>query len=259
VDAPLLLAFRAENYDGEFGWQQLVLLVLAIVATVSAVRRRLRLVVLWPLAVAFWFYLFWFMTAQQARFAVSYVVGLVLLAGIGLRFLPSAWRQFVQLILLAAILFSVPWHRRDYYLASWLTVAGRLSHTTYVHNLTEHSYLPLIQAIHATTSPDARLLLLFEHRGFYLLRPYVIATPLFQDGPFSPPEQFADADAVLHILEAKEITHVVVAKANPSPDQAPEWVERQQPLLRALEQCVQQNRLVPRWESDGYALLEVAK
>lgn len=259
LDAPLLLAFRSENYDGEFGWQLLVLVALAIVATVSAGRRRLRWIVLWPAAVAMWFYLFWFMTAQQARFAVPFLLAFLLLAGLGIRILPRTWRQPVQLALVVAVLFSVPWRRSDYYLASWMTTVGWLNRADYVHNVTERVHLPLIQAVHALTPPDAKLMLLYEHRGFYLSRRYLIGTPLFQEGPFSPPEQFADAESVLRILRQQEFTHVVIAKVNPSPDQAPGWVERQPPLLGALGQCVQQRRLLPRWESDEYVLWEVAR
>ena len=259
VDAPLLLAFRSENYDGRFGWQLLVLVLLAIVAVVSAGRRRLRPSVLWPLAVTVWFYVFWFATAQQARFAVHFVLALLLLATVGMRILPRKWRRLVLLTLVPAMLFSVPWWRSDYYFASWLTVAGRLTRTDYVHNVTDRVHLPLIQAIQALTSRDAKFLLLFEHRGFYLSRHYVIGTPFFQEGLFTPPEQFADAESVMNVLKQNEITHVVAAKVNPGPDQAPGWIERQQPFLRAVEQCVQQRQLIRRWESDEYVLLEVAK
>ena len=259
VDAPLLLAFRSENYDGEFGWQLMVFVLLAIVAVVAARRRRWRPIVLWPIAVTTWFYIFWFITAQQARFAVSAVVGVLHVAGVGVRLIPGEWRRPIVLILAVATLVSIPWRRSDYYLASWLAVTGRLSRADYVHNLTDGVYMPLIQAVQALTETDAKLLMLVEHRGFYLPRRYVIATPLFQERPFTPPEQFATADSVLKVLHQAQITHVLVAKMNPGPDQAPGWIERQQPLLRAIEQCVRQQRLVLRWESEMYVLLEVAK
>jgi hypothetical protein len=257
--APFHLAFRPEKYDGAFGWQMLVLEVLAVIALVSACRRRLRPVVIWIIVVALWFYVFWFVTAQQARFAVQFVAALTVLAGFGMRMLTAGWRQLVLCSLVATVPFSIPWRKWDFYSASWLTVVGRLKRDDYVNYGTRGVHLPLIRAVHTLTSTDARLMLLFEHRGFYVSRHYLIGTPLFQEGPFSPPEQFADVESVITVLQQNEITHVVAAKVNPGPDQSPDWIQRQQPFLRALEQCIQQRRLLLRWESEDYALLEVAR
>jgi hypothetical protein len=255
VDAPLLLAFRAENYDGEFGWQLLVLLALVLVAVVAG-RGRRRWIVWWPAAVALWFYLFWFATAQQARFLVPGMPALAMAAGLGLRSLRRGWRPLLLAMLAAAALASVPWRRADYYRASWQAATGRLSRTDYVHNLTDQTYLPLIQAIHALTPPDARLMLLYEHRGFYLLRHHVIGTPLFQEGPFTPPEQFTDSQAVHGVLKRMGISYLAAGKAVMGPDHAAGSLERQQPLWSALEQCVREGRLKPIWESEEYHLFE---
>lgn len=258
IEAPLLLAFRSENYDGGFGWQLLLFLLLAIVAMVSAIRWRTRRRIVGPLVVALWFYVAWFFSAQQARFAVSAFVAFVMLAAVGLRIVPRKWRQIILLALVAASVVSVPWWRVDYYRASWLTVFGQLTRTDYVHNVTDRIYLPMVQAVHTITRSDAKLMLLYEHRGFYLARQHVIGTPRFQEGPFTPPEHFESPESVMQILKQNQITHVLLAKVNPSPDLEPGWIDRDRPFLRALESCLQQRRLIPRWESEIYLLLEVA-
>ena len=257
VDAPLLLAFRARNYDGEFGWQLLVLVVLAAVGVASASRLRVRAVLWWPAAASFWLYCFWFATSQQARFAVPAALAFVPVAGSGLQRLRGAWRRLVLAVLAAAALASVPWQRSGYYWYSAVCAAGRLSRTDYVHNATNCVYLPLVGAIRARTPAGAKLMLLYEHRGFYLPRPHVIGTPLFQEAAFTPPERFGEAAAVMEVLVRDGITHLVMAKADPSPEQAPGWIERQQPLLRAIEECLRQGRLRGVWESEAYLLLEV--
>jgi hypothetical protein len=125
--------------------------------------------------------------------------------------------------------------------------------------MTDRVHLPLVQAIQALTSPDAKLMLLVEHRGFYIPRQHTIGTPLFQEGPFTPPEQFASVDSMIEVLKHKKITHVVAATVNRGPDQGPGWLERNQPLYRLLEQCMQQGRLVLLWESEECVLLKVAE
>ncbi|MGE0760389.1 MAG: hypothetical protein AB7O38_25470 [Pirellulaceae bacterium] len=258
LTAPILLAFRADNYDGEFGWQFLVLLILAMVAVSSWGRRRMRARLLWPLGLSLWLYLFWFLTSQQARFAIPALAAVLLVGSLGLRLLSRRARAMVSGILMVTSLLSVPWHRAGYYAASWLTVAGVMSRTDYVHNLTDLAYLPLVQALQAKTPPQARVMLLFEHRGYYLPRDHQVGTPLFQEGPFTPPERYGTSTAVLAAIQAHAISHVVLAKGPVGPDQAPGWYERQAPLLRGIEQAVGQGSLRIVWESEFYVVLEVA-
>jgi hypothetical protein len=257
LDAPLLLAFRTDNYDGRFGWQLLGLLGLAILAVAAVVRARARRIVWPPMAVFVWLYVFWFATAQQARFAVPAILALTVLAALGLRRLHGRMRNLVLMTLAALTLVSVPWRNAGYYWCSWLAAVGRMSWTEYVDIGTRREHLPLVESIHAGTAADARLMLLFEHRGFYLPRRCVIGTPLFQAGPLSPPEQFRAAGPVMRALNQQQITHVVLAKAPEGPDHLPGSYQRQKAVLDGLRECVEQGLLQPAWESDGYLLLAV--
>jgi hypothetical protein len=257
VEAPLLLAFRDSNFDGEFGWQLLVLLLLAIVALVSVGRRRNRRAALWPAAAACWLYLVWFMTAQQARFAVPALIAVTALASYGLQRFHGMFRYGLLGVLAILSLASIPWRNAAYYQSSWRTVLGTMSRADYVDIGTRLDYLPLVEAISSAVPGDAKLMLLFEHRGFYLSRRYVIGTPLFQAGPFTPPEQFSDPGRVMAALRQQQITHLVISKEFAGPDHAPDSTERSIPLLAALDTCIARGSLVPFWESDAYMIVTV--
>ena len=127
----------------------------------------------------------------------------------------------------------------------------------YVNIGTDQVHLPLVQGLLEHTPEDARVMLLFEHRGFYLPRNHVIGTPVFQEAGFSPPESFSDPERVMELLQRHRITHVVMTNAPAGPDQVPGWFERLDPLLLGLGQCKQTGRLHPLWQSERYILLEV--
>jgi hypothetical protein len=90
-----------------------------------------------------------------------------------------------------------------------------------------------------------------------LPRPYVIGTPFFQEGPFTPPERFTDSATILEVLEKERVTHVIVPTAPAGPDVLPQWISRTDPFFAALANCMQGGQLTPVWQSDRYVLLQV--
>lgn len=257
VAGPILLAFNDRLYDGSFGWQFLVILLLAAMAIVAVIRRRASRLAVWPAIVAAVLYVFWYLTAQQARFAVPMLLAAVVVASYGLRLFRRPLRCWAMAVLLAATLASVPWKTAGYYFGSWETVLGFWTWADYVDDGTDRRYLPLVEAIRKHTPPEAKLLLLIEHRGLYLPRANVIGTPFFQEAIFTPPEEFATPDRVLEVLERNQITHLVVAKSAVGPDRAPEWWERLSPLLRGIDECERQGRVQVVWESEQHVLFAV--
>ena len=255
--APLLLSLPNKLYDGDYGLQLLAFILLAGLALAGIARRRYRRIVLWPAAVSLALYAFWFFTAQQARFAVPAALGLMPLAAIGLQRLRGKSRLAALLILIAAALVSAPWRTTGHYAGSWFTVLGWVSRTAYINEGTDRVHLPLVQGVLEHTPANARLMLLFEHRGFYLPRPYVIGTPVFQEAGFSPPEQFNAPEHIMAVLEREGITHVVMTNAPAGPDQVPGWFDRLESFLLAFGQCVREDRLRVVWQSERYVLLEV--
>ncbi len=257
IDAPLLLAFREDNYDGRFGWQLIGLVILSVLALVRATRSPRTRLAIWPAIASFWLYMFWFATAQQARFAVPAIATFLPLAAWGLRLTHGRTRKLVAAGLFAASLASLPWTKTEYYRVSWLSALGQISRADYVHNLTKWTYLPTVQAIEAYTLRDARLMLLFEHRSFYIPRRCVIGSPLFQAGPFSPPQRFNRADEIMRVLQEKEISHLVMTKAPAGPDHTPDSYELEQLVVDGLQECVKTGKLTAVWECDTHVLLRV--
>ena len=100
-------------------------------------------------------------------------------------------------------------------------------------------------------------MLLFEHRGFYVPRRHQIGTPFFQERGFTPPEQFADAKAVLALLTREKITHLIVTTKPTGPDIPEAWLERLNPLLAGLNDCIRDKKIMPLWQSDRHVLYEV--
>jgi hypothetical protein len=254
---PVLLAFDEQLYDGSFGWQLCIFLALGAVALWQARGKRARPLVLGTAGVSFLLYCFWFFTAQQARFAIPAIIALLLFAAFGLRQLRGSRRQLVLGILLAAALVSAPWRTAGHYFGSWLSVLGVISRADYVNESTDREYLPLVRVIADQTPPTARLLLLFEHRGFYLPRSYIIGTPFFQETGFTPPESFVDPDGIMDVLAREDVSHVIMTKEPTGPDRAGAWFDRLNPLLGGIAQCVERGKLRPIWETDRYVLLEV--
>lgn len=253
---PVLLALDTGAYDGTFGWQLLGFLALAAIG-ICLSPRRMSCLIVWPILVACWFYMFWYLTAQQARFAIPFVLALLLLSAAGLRQLNRRVQLLLLVLMLIATGICIPWRNILYYRGSWQVVAGSLSRTEYIHNLTEFHYVPLIRELHHKLPADAKLMLLFEHRGFYMPRAYVIGTPCFQEQFFSPPERFSEAEPVLALLKENSITHIVITLAPTGPDKAPSWAERQDQVYRSLEKCVQQGRIRIIGKSERYLILEV--
>lgn len=257
LEAPLLMAFDDVLYDGTFGWQLPLLFLPAALAVTTTVGLRRRFVVWWPAAAALWLYGFWFLTSQQSRFLVPALLPFVALAAVGLRRFRGPWRTWVLGALLAAAVVGARWKSLPYYLYSWQTVVGKMTATEYVDLATDGVYVPLVQALREHTSPNARLLLLFEHRRFYLPRSATIGTPFFQERGFTPPEQFNTPESIIAMLRREGITHVVMTNAPAGPDQAPAWFDRLEHLLPNIGRCVNEGRLRIVWRSERYLVLEV--
>lgn len=257
LTAPLLLAYQDTLYDGVFGWQLPVLTALGAVAVFS--RRRTTGVpgTAWMMLAVGLLYVFWYSTAQQARFAAPTVLLLTVVAANGASALPRLLQHAVVAGLAIATLVSLPVRTAGYYVGSWETLCGQWSWPEYVNDGTGGYYLPLIQAIQEHTPPDARLLLLFEHRSLYVPRFSVIGTPFFQESGFTPPEDFSRGQAVLQLLQEQQLTHLVMARQPIGPDLAPDWWTRLGPLFQGIDDGLQRQWLTVIWESPEYLLLQV--
>lgn len=251
VCGPVLMALNEQLYDGSFGWQLPCFIAIAAAgALAGGPRRRRRLI--GPLAAAAWLYLFWFLTAQQARFLIPSVLAVMVIAAAGLHSLHGRQRKAALVVL--ASLASIPWRTAPFYLSSWLAAVGIVSTADFVDEGTGFDYLPLVRELRNLPA-DARLLLLFEHRGFYLPRSHAIGTPLFQEQFFTPPEKFSEPEAIVDVIRRGRFTHVVMARAPMGPDRL--MADRFDSFLRAMEGSVKEGQLEIVWQSARHVILRV--
>lgn len=253
VCGPVLMALNEKLYDGSFGWQLPCFIAIAAAGALARAPRRRRQLI-GPLAAAVWLYLFWFLTAQQARFLTPSILAVMVIAAAGLQSLHGRKRKAALALVMLASLASIPWRTAPFYLSSWLAAVGSVSTTDFVDEGTGFEYLPLVREIDKLPA-DARLLLLFEHRGFYLPRSHTIGTPLFQERFFTPPEKFSEPEKIIDTIRQGEFTHVVMARAPMGPDRL--MAERFDSFLRAMERCVNEGRLEIVWQSERYVVLKV--
>lgn len=256
VTAPILLAWNDRLYDGSFGWQSLLLLALAGWALVSRLRGE-RTAALPLAAVALLLYGAWYATAQQARFLVPAALVVTLLAGAGWSRLGAGAQAWCPALLVAASLASLPWRTAGYYLASWETLAGHWTWSEAVDDGTDSRYVPLVQALADRTPPEARLLLVFEHRTLYLPRPAEIGTPFFQ-AKYRLLEAASSPARLAESLRRGGFTHLVLARSPIGPDQGADWWDRTEPLLRTIEQGIAGGTFRTLWESETHLILEPA-
>jgi hypothetical protein len=158
----------------------------------------------------------------------------------------------VLVLVALASLASIPWRTAPFYLSSWLTAVGTVSTTDFVDEGTGFDYVPLVGELQNLPA-DARLLLLFEHRGFYLPRSHTIGTPLFQERLFTPPEEFSEPEKIIDAIRQGKFTHVVMGRAPMGPDRL--MADRFDSFLRAMERCVEEGWLEIVWQSERYVVL----
>ena len=194
-----LAGLRSRSLDGAFGWQLLIFIALAAFGLASARHRRMWPLAIWPAIASGWLFAFWSFTAQQARSAIPAVLSLLPVAALGLA---SAWSRQEARPRGARVRrpHQHPVANDGASFGSWLAALGLISTRDYVSVSTDTHYVPLLDAIAEHTPADARLMLLFEHRGFYVPCSYVIGTPLFQEAYFTPPESFSEPERVMDVL-----------------------------------------------------------
>ena len=266
VTGPVLLTFNEDLYDGYLGWQFLIIMGLAGFAMVlelfgkvppakggAAFQPKLSFLAVCLLML----YTFWFLTAQQARFIIAALVPLIVIAGYGICELGKNGRRLAVVGLLISSVVSLPWRTAGYYLGSWETMFGYWSWNEYVDDGTGGSYVPMIEAVRTMTPIDARVMLLFEHRGLYIPRAHEIGTPYFQASGLSSATLPMSSASLLTQLRTEAFTHVVMANSPIGPDRATEWYDEWDPLFKAIDDAVQQGLLKVLWISEEHAVLEV--
>lgn len=258
VASPFAISFANELYDGSFGMQWFVLLGLA---TLGATKWRTadqshRHTAVALLLVCFVLYLLWFLTAQQARFAIPAFTLATLAAMVGIEKLDSTWQRIARVALLLTALISVPWTNLGYYLDSWLCAAKVRAPVDYILDGVGDSYAELATHLHLNSQPTDKMISLFEHRLAYLPSTVEIATPYFQTKYFQNPTN-QTADEILDELKQHEVSHVIFAINPVGPDLSPQRFELQRTWFRGIDECIAKGHLRLVWKSEHHAIVEV--
>jgi hypothetical protein len=239
------------NYDGTFGLQFLMLIGLIATAIASAIRhRRIDRRLLTCLVFAVLFYTFWFFTAQQSRFLLHGLLCLVLASSFALPLLMPWARWIVLGLILVLSLGNLPMRLVKQITLGWESLAtGKGTAEEFIAAATQDGYLHACRTIrdHTPSSAETKILLLYEQRGLYISRPYMIGTPYFQEQMSTPPAKTTTADEFMETLRREKITHVLVGYSPKDPDRMQKYMDLGKPIQDRIKECDQQMRLRRIW------------
>ena len=262
----IIVAYRMEIYDGYvLGWQFPLMVAIGAICWYLAARRfrGKGKAFLWAGAGFLLFYLFWCFSSQQARFILPFFFLVLFLAGSGIGFLSKSRQNLALGAIVVATLISFQaevW--KNFYFAWRSLEAGRKSPVHFLHFADrEKEYANVLDYIARNLPADARIMLLFDRRGLYVPRDYVLGTPFFQEEYFTPiPDSGGE---VYEKLCRNGISHIVIlvggeSKCNPDP--IPDFDAQNAQLTERLLDLLKQGKLefVPVPESGRYLLLKVA-
>ena len=259
------IAYRMEIYDGYvLGWQFPLMILIGVVGWYLAARRfRAKgKAFIWAGMGVLLFYCFWCFSSQQSRFILPFYFLVLFLAGAGLKFLPTFQRNFALGAIVVATLISFqPEVWKNFYYAWRSLEVGRKAPVEFVQfGSREREYMNTLSFLADSLPQEARVMLIFDRRGLYMPRDYVLGTPFFQEEYFTPVPD--SAEEVYEKLRSDKISHLVIliggeSKRNPDPISDFD-AENEQLTLRLLD-LLKQGKIefVPVPESGRYRLLKV--
>lgn len=206
------------------------------------------------------FYLFWFFTSQQSRFILP-LYFLVMLAGTR-EFcrLVHKW-SLVSCVLLLVFCASVnlDWNDFRHYYISWRWVFGDPRGTEkYLEIGTrDKGFVRAMAAIAEKTPQQSKIMLIFERRGLYMARQYVIATPYYQERYFTPLPK--SGDEVMDVLKKDKIDYILVGASGVNPDHLEEYNDIYMQFGALLARLKATNKLEDVWFDDCYGLYKVIR
>lgn len=257
--SPFYLSSVPLFYDGCFGWQFLIIfltvLVLLIKKLMSPIHSASDLNKL--MTISLFFYVFWFFTSQQARFLIPCFFIMILCSKHFFRSLKSYNKTFCLSLLLIMTLISLPVKIFKDAAISWKAATGNMKFLDYIYSSTGDGYLKALDVINSSTSKNSKVMLLFENRGLYVPREYVIGTPFFQEAYFTPPEKIKNPDEILETLKDAGITHVLLGLSLNDPDRLPSYLDRCEKFGAMIGELRDEKKLVPIWEGEGFTVFKV--
>jgi hypothetical protein len=261
ITGPVLVAFYGRLFDGiVLGWIFPVMFIfgtlwfLKMFRSESGGTRSLWL----PTGFIF-YYVFWFFSSQQTRFMIPLLVLAGLMGIRGISVLNQKYYKYVWLGLLIIWGCSLYLPEVRHFYTAWRCVwaqpqnpvgfVGRASR--------DKGYMEAMTALSEKTPLDSKVMLLFERRGLYVPRKYVIGTPFFQEQFFTPmPDNFSE---IYKVLLKNNIDYILQGASIRNPDHLGEYNQKNLEFARMLARLIGESKLSLVWFGEGYGLFKVNK
>lgn len=257
--APILLCFYEKIFDGIiFGWQFIVFFLLAVFLIVHHLRTKASLRIYGMIAAIAFFYVFWFFSSQQSRFVLPLYFLLLLPASWTLCRIEHRWRLLlVSSVLVISCFINSMWVDVRHYYISWRWVAGNMGWTAKFLEIgtRDKGYVSAMNALIDRTQNDSKIMLMFERRGLYCPRKYILATPFFQAKYFTPVP--ANHSSVMQVLEKNKIDYIMVGSSIVNPDHLEDYNQANLELARRVAALIGEKKLEIIWSDDCYNIFKV--
>jgi hypothetical protein len=187
------------------------------------------------LGLALLLYIFWFFTSQQARFLLPVSLCVLLAASCAQHLLTGMRGKIVLAAVLALTMLSFPPQYILHFIGSWLPlVDNTITPLTLLQSKIGDHYVQACQGILNNTPADAKVLLLYEQRGLYVPRAYLVGTPGFQERLFTSLERNPTEEDFLETFRTEHITHVLVAFDIRDPDRMEKYMREAEVFLAPI-------------------------
>jgi len=252
------------------GWTFIAFIILGIWWLRNEEKRFWRTKIYLPAAILF-YYIFWFMTSQQTRF-LQPLLFLVLLAAIhGIRRFEIKKQKNIIIVLLliwvGCFLYppvkgysigSSNWLAVRHFNIAWRGLRYFPKHTMEFlkHAVRDPGYIESMTALAGKTPPESKVMLLYERRGLYCPRPYVIGTPYLQVKYNTPVA--SSPDIFYNSLVKDNIQYIILGGSVKNPDElGGEYLKKKEQLMNQITYLVRSKKLSIIWGQGNYFLFHV--
>jgi hypothetical protein len=270
----ILVAFAEKAFDGMIlGWVFIAFLLLLMwwlrnLFRASPAYRNSKMYL--PAAILF-YYCFWFLTSQQTRFLMPLLFLVVLAALYGIRCFEDKWQKPVigvlVLVWLCGFLYpphkglkigSHSWFAVRHFELAWRNV-GNLAENAegflkYATN--DPGFIESMAALESKTPPESKVMLLYERRGLYCPRSYVIGTPYWQAGFNTPPP--ANPAAFYRNLRENRIDYLIIGGSRKNPDELGGlYLLQKEKIMAQVSYLVKHGKLRIIWGKGNFFLCQI--
>jgi len=265
---PVILysTYREDLFDAIItGYQYIPLLIMSFIFAVKGIMEKpFKKQSLWPCISLIIFYFLWFFTAQQTRFLLP-ACAFMIIGGICMLFsMPMLYARLCLFALFAIAIgnFILPWqHSRKFfhYYYAWKAVIQHkhLSSAFLKQALgKEKVYIEMLDYIARNTPKNSKLMLLFDERGLYVPRKFVIGSPLFQTRFFSTMP--VDGKAFARVLAKEKIDYILMVNVALGVDYNKKQAMINLDFSRKLVDAVKKGYFVQIHREGPYTLLKFA-